>query len=219
MSYLWYSKNTDWSVSIANQGETLQQRAEVTREHILQAAVYCFAHQGYDGTSVADICRYANTSKGALYHHFASKQAVFLELLSDWLADLDAGLVIIDLPEILAAQKIARMAELTGSIFQQAAGQLPMFLQFWVKAAQDPVVWESTIHHYHRYVTFFTRLYEQGIFDGSLHPDDSRLAAQGTVGLAIGILLQALLDPQGADWSLVMRRSVLQLLHSHGGTI
>lgn len=195
----------------------MQLRAEETRKHILQAAAYCFAHEGYDSTSVANICAHANISKGALYHHFKSKLAVFLELLNDWLADLDAGLASVDQPEIPVAQKIARMAELTGSIFQQTAGQLPMFLQFWVKAAQDPVVWESTIHHYHRYVAFFTRLYDQGIADGSLHPDDARLAAQGTVGLAIGILLQALLDPQGADWALVMCRSITQCLRSYGG--
>ncbi|MHB1356155.1 MAG: TetR/AcrR family transcriptional regulator [Anaerolineae bacterium] len=195
----------------------MQLRAEETREHILKASLYCFAHQGYDGTSVADICAFANISKGALYHHFSSKQAVFLELLNDWLADLDAGLATVDQTEVPAGVKIAHMAELTGSIFQQTAGQLPLFLQFWVKAAQDPVVWESTIHHYHRYVTYFTKLYNQGIADGSLHPEDARLAAQGTVGLAIGILLQALLDPQGADWSLVMRRSMIQCLRSYGG--
>jgi AcrR family transcriptional regulator len=215
-SFLWYIKDTDWSVS-RDSGERLQLRAEETREHILQAAIYCFAHQGYDSTSVADICAFAKISKGALYHHFASKQAVFLELLENWLADLDAGMALVDQPGTLASQKIAHMASLTGRIFQQAAGQLPLFLEFWVKAAQDAVVWQSTIHHYHRYVAYFTRLYEQGIADGSLHPDDPRIAAQGTVGLAIGVLLQALLDPQGADWSMVMNRSITQCLCSFGG--
>jgi AcrR family transcriptional regulator len=182
----------------------LQLRAEETREHILQAAVFCFAHHGYDNTSVADICSHASISKGTLYHHFSSKQAVFLELLNDWMADLDTGFSSVDQLDIPARHKITRMAELAGSIFQQATGQLPLFMEFWVKAAQDPVVWESTIHHYHRYVEFFTRLFDQGIVDGSLHADDARLAAQGLVGMVIGILLQALLDPQGADWSLVM---------------
>jgi AcrR family transcriptional regulator len=197
----------------------LQLRAEETRDHILQAAVYCFAHQGYDNTSVADICAFAKISKGALYHHFSSKQAVFLELLDNWLADLDSGMVLVDQPGILASQKIANMALLAGRIFQQATGQLPLFLEFWVKAAQDALVWQSTIHHYHRYVAYFTGLYEQGIADGSLHPDDPHIAAQGTVGLAIGILLQALLDPQGADWSLVMKHSLEQCLRSFGGNV
>jgi AcrR family transcriptional regulator len=195
----------------------LQLRAEETREHILQAAVYCFAHHGYDNTSVADICSYAKISKGALYHHFASKQAVFLELLNAWLADLDNGLAAVERSDLLVVHKIGRMAELTGRIFQQAAGQLPLFLQFWVKAAEDPIVWGATIHHYHRYVDYFTMLFDQGIADGSLHPDNARLAAQALMGLAIGILLQALLDPQGADWSLVLQRSITQCLFSYGG--
>jgi AcrR family transcriptional regulator len=195
----------------------LQLRAEETREHILKAAVYCFAYHGYDSTSVADICSHAGISKGALYHHFTSKQAVFLELLNDWLANLDAGFSSADQLEIPARQKLTRMAELAGGVFQQATGQLPLFLEFWVKAAQDAVVWESMIHHYHRYVDFFTRLYDQGISDGSLRADNAQLAAQVLVGLAIGILLQALLDPQGADWSHVMHHSITQYLRSNGG--
>jgi AcrR family transcriptional regulator len=166
---------------------------------------------------VADICRYARISKGALYHHFASKQAVFLELLNTWLADLDRGLAAVEQSDVLAEHKIERMAEITGGVFQQAAGQLPLFLQFWVKAAQDPIVWESTIHHYHRYVDYFTRLFDQGIADGSLYPENARLAAQAMMGLAIGILLQALLDPQGAEWSFVLQRAISQCLGSYGG--
>ena len=69
-----------------------QRRGERTRSRILQAAEDCFAQRGYDAASVAEICRSAGVSKGAFYHHFPSKQALFLELLDRWLAELDAQL-------------------------------------------------------------------------------------------------------------------------------
>ena len=70
----------------------MQQRSEETRAHILDAAVRRFAISGYDAASVDDICAEAGVSKGAFYHHFPSKQAIFLALLEGWLKTIDAGL-------------------------------------------------------------------------------------------------------------------------------
>jgi AcrR family transcriptional regulator len=46
------------------------------REAILDAAFRLFIERGYDGTSVARILAEVPYSKGAFYHHFASKEAV-----------------------------------------------------------------------------------------------------------------------------------------------
>ena len=66
-----------------------QLRSTETQERILSAAETAFASQGYDGTSVSAICEAAGVSKGAFYHHFDSKQAVFLQLLDRWLAGME----------------------------------------------------------------------------------------------------------------------------------
>jgi len=62
----------------------MQQRSEETRKHILEAAQRLFSAKGYDATGVAEICQAAGVSKGAFYHHFLTKQAVFLVLLENW---------------------------------------------------------------------------------------------------------------------------------------
>lgn len=51
-----------------------------TRERILAAAVVIFARQGLAGTSVRDIARRARIRVSTLYHHFASKDALYLEV-------------------------------------------------------------------------------------------------------------------------------------------
>ncbi len=63
----------------------MQQRGEATRARILEAALDQFAAHGYEAASVDEICARAGVSKGAFYHHFESKQALFLALLNDWL--------------------------------------------------------------------------------------------------------------------------------------
>ena len=59
------------------------------RDKILQAALELFAEQGFRGTSTAQIAKHAGVATGTLFHHFESKEALYLELLSDWLTYID----------------------------------------------------------------------------------------------------------------------------------
>jgi len=52
------------------------------RRHILDAAAGLFARHGYERTTTAQICRAAGISPGNLYHYFASKQELFIAVLT-----------------------------------------------------------------------------------------------------------------------------------------
>lgn len=54
---------------------------EITRQRILDAATEVFAEKGYHGAGVEDIVKASETSKGAFYFHFPSKQDIFFALL------------------------------------------------------------------------------------------------------------------------------------------
>ncbi|MGW3040631.1 ScbR family autoregulator-binding transcription factor [Kitasatospora sp. NPDC001159] len=53
-----------------------QERAGRTRQAVLLAAADTFAQVGFEAASLVDISRRAGVSKGALYFHFVSKQAL-----------------------------------------------------------------------------------------------------------------------------------------------
>jgi len=179
-----------------------------THARILDAAGECFAREGYDATGVAEICSTAGVSKGAFYHHFPSKQAVFLSLLDRWLGMLDEQLLAITQQPGTAAQAMQRIAGMSRGVFQSARGQLPMFLEFWTQSAHDPTVWRAAIAPYQRYREFFSLLIETGMAEGSFRPADPKTAGPVLVALAVGVLLQGLMDPDGADWSAVMQQGV-----------
>ncbi|NKY84029.1 TetR/AcrR family transcriptional regulator [Nocardia veterana] len=54
--------------------------AALTKSAILEAAKKLFVERGYDDTSVDDIARAANVSKGAVYHHFRDKREMFAQV-------------------------------------------------------------------------------------------------------------------------------------------
>jgi len=189
-----------------------QHRGEETRYRILKAAEESFAQHGYDGTAVAQICHRAGVTKGAFYHHFPSKQALFLELLNHWLAGLDARLDTACAAEPTVPERLLCMARMTQKVFRETSGQLPILLEFWSQAARDPIAWQATIAPYRRYRAFFAKMIETGIAEGTLRPTDPQMASQVIVSLAVGLILQALLDPQGADWGQVTEESVRMIL-------
>lgn len=59
---------------------------EPTRERLLEAAVEVFATKGYYEAAVDEIVQRSNTSKGSVYFHFPSKEALFLAVV-DHLGD------------------------------------------------------------------------------------------------------------------------------------
>jgi AcrR family transcriptional regulator len=57
------------------------ERLAATRSAILRAASDLFGRQGYAATSVDQIAAAAGVAKGAVYHHFASKERLFEPVL------------------------------------------------------------------------------------------------------------------------------------------
>jgi AcrR family transcriptional regulator len=57
--------------------KTNAQRSDDSRRTLIAAARDLFGRQGYSATSTPAIARAAGVSRGALYHHFADKAALF----------------------------------------------------------------------------------------------------------------------------------------------
>jgi AcrR family transcriptional regulator len=97
-------------------------RGRVTRQHIIATATRLFADDGYEGTSIEAVLRECGISRGALYHHFASKEALFTEVL-----------------EVTEA----RVGEIITAAAQGAGNPLDALragCAAWLSLAHDPVV-------------------------------------------------------------------------------
>lgn len=190
----------------------MQHRSEETRVRITDSAIKLFSSRGYTAASVDDICTEAGISKGAFYHHFESKQALFLALLDGWLKTIDNA---IDASkDKTAPETFMQMTEAFPYMFQTAGGGLPMFLEFWLQASRDKKIWDASIAPYRRYHKYFTSLIKKGVDEGSFVEVDAELASRMIVSTAMGLLLQSLLDPKSANWEKVARESTALLLNS-----
>lgn len=187
-----------------------QQRSEETQAKIIEAAIKLFSSRGYNKASVDDICKEAGISKGAFYHHFKSKQTLFLALLDEWLQAIDSAIEASR--DKTAPETFMQMSEAFPYIFETAGDGLPMFLEFWLQASRDKQIWEASVAPYRRYHKYFTSLIKKGVEEGSFVEVNPELASRMIVSTAMGLLLQSLIDPKGANWETVARDSTSLLV-------
>jgi len=193
----------------------LQQRAIETRTRILQAAEERFALEGYDATGVAEICKEAGVSKGAFYHHFDSKQEVFLQLLQDWLEGMNKQLSVLGKAHGEVSERILSMTRVVRVVLQAAQEGLPIYLEFWNRALRDPEVMETMIKPFQEYRDFFAGMLEEGVEDGTLELQDASIASQVILSFALGLLVQGIIDPGGADWEQVSKEGIGLLMKGY----
>lgn len=77
----WY--NVDWRTKLVSRSITASNGSVDVRRGILEEAGRLFLHYGFKKTTMDDIARRVGISKGALYLHFTSKEAIFSEISNE----------------------------------------------------------------------------------------------------------------------------------------
>ena len=189
-----------------------RKRSDETRNRLLHAAENCFAQDGYDAAGVAKICQYAGVSKGAFYHHFSSKRMIFMALFNQWLEGLDVQLIKLRDDMVNIPDGLISMAAVVQDVTRTVENQLPIYLEFLNRATRDPNVLQAMIEPFHRYHAFFAEMIEAGVSQGTLRQIDPAVAARVIISMAVGLLIQGLLDPEGSDWEWTTEESIKIIL-------
>ncbi len=76
--------------SVRNDTENNEGRS--VRASVMAAAVKLFAEYGYHAASMRDIARMAGIQAASIYYHYASKQAILVEIMETYMIQLNASL-------------------------------------------------------------------------------------------------------------------------------
>lgn len=129
---------------MATGSRTRQERAEVTRQAILDGAATAFDAAGFGSTSLTDIAQHAGVTKGAMYFHFQSKEALARELVAEQFELLPDGAE----SELRALQRAIdlthRMAHGLRSSTRLRAG-IRLVIELGSFAAPDPTPYNQWI--------------------------------------------------------------------------
>ena len=125
--------------------EASGRRADTTRQRLIAAASRQFAHHPYSMVSLDDILAEAELTKGAMYFHFPSKQALASAIVdhlseitraavTELLARKMSGLeTLIDLVYLLAVQDTEQEVARAGVRLLETLDKTPALLQSWIE--------------------------------------------------------------------------------------
>ncbi|TCW84299.1 TetR/AcrR family transcriptional regulator [Burkholderia sp. SRS-46] len=170
------------------------EKVEAKRRQILDAAIECFARNGFHGTSTAAICAAAGMSPGNLFHYFPTKAAIIeaiaqedrqesAELFAQW-ADAD------DVVAAIEAVALEKMKAASEPLYARIS------IEVAAEASRNPDVAAlfaaNEAHEKGLLVALVKRGIAQGQIDPALKPD---LVATWLIALAEGAVGRVVFEP------------------------
>ncbi|MBC7194922.1 MAG: TetR/AcrR family transcriptional regulator [Caldisericia bacterium] len=187
-------------------------KGESTKRKIVDVATNLFNENGYDATSIQDICNRAEISKGAFFHHFPTKEYLFLEILNEFLEDLNEKMRKIEKKSNNIPQAMLEMTEILKEIFEISEGKFSIFLEFLRRSSKNEEIMNKLSTNFIKYENYVENLIERGkkekTFDEKIN---SKFISSLIVSLAIGVILRKSLFKDKNDLS---KDGIIFLLNS-----
>ncbi|MCJ7702036.1 MAG: TetR/AcrR family transcriptional regulator [Anaerolineales bacterium] len=151
-----------------------------TRQRILNAAIQVFANKGYHDTRVDEIVEASETSKGAVYFHFPSKQEIFLGLVDEF-----AELLQKQMEQAIHAEQGG--VNQVDAALQSCLGTFGKYQKlakiFLVQAVGLGTVFEQKRQEIHnRFITLVKKYLDEAVADGDIPAIDTEVAAYAWMG-------------------------------------
>ncbi len=175
-----------------------KEEADVTRQKLLQAALKVFSREGYDASRIESIATEAGVTRGALYHHFGGKAALYNTLVDEvsqrvsavTLEAIDEGGTILD---------ILRRVFVRSTVYASTDPEWRAVNRLALRASTvDPEVEEGRQHRLQAARATLQQVAEGiagGIAEGDIRPDvNPYSAALHFISLQNGILVLWLED-------------------------
>ena len=147
------------------------------RTQILQAARDCFAERGYAVTRVEEIAKAAGLSKGGLYVHFASKEAIFDALHDEEVARAGEALAVIRALPLPAREKLGALAAGIVARYVSSEQHRRFLLVLGEVGLSTPSVQAKVRATHGMFVAAITEMVEEGVASGEFRRVDPRHAA------------------------------------------
>lgn len=178
---------------MANKNVTRKQK---THERLLEAAQRAFTQHGYERASVNHIIELASSSKGSFYHHFDSKEAVFLELMDRRLQEQrDTLKTALEGGQPLRLDDVLSQAIEGGFNVYRTQDWAPLYMEFWAYATRNPALRARLAEMYQRWRSYLAEVIASaqwaGVVSREINPEKT---AGMVIAIFEGMQLQLLIE-------------------------
>jgi len=159
---------------------TQAEKSRTRREQILDAAFNTFARRGYRDTAMDEIATAAETSKGGVYFHFPTKEAIFRELMRSTADRLGAK---VERAVAAAPDPIAKADAALHTVLTTFAGHRTMARLLFMDALGAGRVFTAETNAMHdRFSAMIAGYLDEAIAAGAIPPIDTRITGVAWFG-------------------------------------
>lgn len=157
-----------------------QDRSAASRRRLVKAAASEFAARGFAGANVDRIARAARVNKAMIYYHFASKAALYREILRDM---FEAVAVRVEEASRMNSHPDVKVRAFVEAIAIEAEAR-PHFPPIWFReiAENGTHLDAATMVHIRKVITALGRILREGTDSGHFQPINPLLVHAGVVG-------------------------------------
>ncbi len=172
---------------------------EQRRQQILDAAVACFAREGFHQTTMADIAAQAGVSDTLAYRYFSGKSEIIEAAVREYgdtavdrvLGDSDEADDVFSLVDMLLTTDIRRFERR-----EEVEATMGMYFQSWAEALRDDSIREQVVEHWRQQFGIVEALVTRGQATAQFSPDfEARAVAWVALATHYGLNLLGVLDP------------------------
>ena len=207
----------DWGQEEVH-GDRQAERRMSTRRRILDAAIQVFAEKGYHDAAVDDIVHASDSSKGAFYFHFPSKQGIFLALV-----DYMANQLIDRMESAIASERggIAKVEAALGTVLDAFASHRALAKILLIEVVGLGRGFDPKLFPLRTRLTAAIRKHlDRAVADGSIPPQDTEAAARVWLGSINEVVTRWLYEEGGEPlerWQPALRELLLRSVGYAGG--
>jgi len=178
----------------------------------MAAAIDCFAHHGYQGTSIDRIARAAGVTKGALYYHFRDKEDLLFQAVKDRIGEFEKHVLAEVSPHEDALTSLQRVLDAC-FVTATASNHRRFIITLMVEAlGTNPRLSETFRLELRNMRAFLDEVLRRGQAAGTMRQDvEAGVAARLIVATIIGAEIQHYQDPEQVDLREVLDSQLRQL--------
>lgn len=171
-----------------------------TRATLVASATRVLARKGLSGASIDDITADAGFTKGAFYANFASKEALFLELLDEHFGERLQAVADVAADGAQLSDQVGRVGRDFQSALSGDEDWCRLFLEFSALATRDPKFAAEFRDRLDRLREGVAAILDRRAAElGIVPPLPADVVARMTLSMAHGVALEQLLDEKTPD--------------------
>lgn len=171
------------------------------KQRILTAAIEVLTEKGAAHTSMNDIIRASGLSKGGVYHHFASKDALLVGVIENFQQEHINYMELFPEDDLSAYEKMKHLITGHKELLDQMGQYNLLFLDLFAHSARVPVLKQSFEKSYCYFHGLIAALVGQGIQDHVFREDvEPTSFASGLIGIFDGIGAAHMVAPDTVEY-------------------